>query len=851
MTASKNKRGVTVSKVVTASLVGALSLGSVSLAVAPAVAVAQEGGASLQSANEFTDAKLTAAEDSKGGDVDVSQKSFSFVKGSGQYLVPTELTGTDGTVYDIDTTAKGDYALSYEWSNDGGRTWTAVKNLDNITLNAQDYRVTVTNKKTGASWTQGFKVTEASLKGAVAYEVDASDANDVSDTTFTYSAAAQNVGFQLNGKKLVAGTDYDVKFIKGNTAVDAAAVVDAGDYTAVLTGKGAYQGTQEVKFAVEKLDLSKAAVSMSDIDGSVAAEANPVHVSGVADADVAGLVETTLVSNPDGNASYTGTNGKYTVRVSVADNDAVKKNVTGDAEVSFYKVDALVPATDFTYGGTAFASGLKLNTSEGDSFRASKIKVKKSATENYKSSDLEVTYTDLTSGKTVDADALAKPGKYRVTVRVNAANDDFKQGGSATLDVTVERGTIDADKTVAFYKDGQIVYNHNGQAGVETYYDGTDVLDSITAVVKDSEGNELTEGTDYTLKVTQGNKEVDSITDAGTYTITVDAPGFDFGTSDNTLKVKVNKANLLGLAADYSDGDPIAWNGSAVTVPGVKKFVLKADGVTPKLDEDGKNVYETLSTDLYTVQSIKDEDGKTVKADAVTEAGTYTVNIKLTQDAYKNYSLGADSYTFQVKKYKSFDDVDPAMWYAKSIWKAATQYGGAGYINGYGNTNTFGPQTNITRADAVLVLYNMAGNKVGTDDFGYTEDKGYVTGFSDVDGHMYYAKGLAWAHKMGIANGFGDGTFGPEQPVTREQFATLLANYARMLGKYTPVENADQVLGTLSDPNSVTGWAKDTVAWAVQNKVMGNAGYIAGQSNIIRAEVATMALNYQPEGQFK
>ena len=851
MTASKNKRGVTVSKVVTASLVGALSLGSVSLALAPAVAVAQEGGASLQSANEFTDAKLTAAEDSKGGDVDVSQKSFSFVKGSGQYLVPTELTGTDGTVYQIDTTAKGDYTLSYEWSNDGGRTWTGVKNLDNITLNAQDYRVTVANKKTGASWTQAFKVTEASLKGAVAYEVDSAKPNDVSDTTFTYSAAAQNVGFQINGKKLVAGTDYDVKFIKGNTAGGGAAVVDAGDYTAVLTGKGDYQGTQEVKFAVEKLDLSKAAVSMSDIDGSVAAEANPVHVSGVADADVAGLVETTLVSNPDGNASYTGTNGKYTVRVSVKDDDDVKKNVTGDAEVSFYKVDRLVPASDFTYGNDEFSEGLTLNTSEGDSFRASKIKVKKSATENYKASDLEVTYTDLTSGKTVDADALSKPGKYRVTVRVNAANDDFKQGGSATLDVTVERGTIDADKTVAFYKDGQIVYNHNGQAGVETYYDGSDVLKSITAVVKDADGNELTEGTDYTLKVTQGNKEVDAITDAGTYTITVDAPGFDFGTSDNTLKVKVNKANLLGLAADYSDGDPIAWNGSAVTVPGVKKFVLKADGVTPKLDEDGKNVYETVSTDLYTVSSIKDEDGKAVKADAVTEAGTYTVNIKLTKDAYKNYTLGSDSYTFQVKKYKSFDDVDPAMWYAKSIWKAATQYGGAGYINGYGNTNTFGPQTNITRADAVLVLYNMAGNKVGTDDFGFTEDKGYVTGFSDVDGHMYYAKGLAWAHKMGIANGFGDGTFGPEQPVTREQFATLLANYARMLGKYTTVENADQVLGTLSDPNSVSGWAKDTVAWAVQNKVMGNAGYIAGQSNIIRAEVATMALNYQPEGQLK
>ena len=849
MTASNNKRSRVVSRVVTASLVGALSLGGVTLAAVPTVALA-EGGAQAQSANEFTDAKLTGADDSQGGAVDVSQKTFSFVKGSGKYLVPTELTGADGTTYDIDASAKGDYSLAYEWSNDGGRTWTAVRDLMNITLNAQDYRVTVTNKKTGASWTQAFKVTEASLDGAAAYEVDAADAADVSDSTFTYSGTAQNVGFQIDGKTLVAGTDYDVKFVKGNSSTQVATVVDAGDYTAVLTGKGAYQGTKEVKFSVGKLDLSKAAVSMADIDGSVAAEANPVHVAGVADADVPGLVETTLVSNPDGNASYTGTNGKYTVRVSVKDDDDVKKNVTGDAEVSFYKVDALVAPSGFTYAGDAFADGLTIDANDGESFKASRIKVKKSATENYKASDLEVTYTDLTSGKAVDADALSTPGKYRVTVRINAASDDFKQGGSATLDVTVKRGTIDADKTVAFYKDGKIVYNHNGQPGVTTFYDGTDVLKSITVDVKDDDGNELVEGTDYTLKVTQGNKSVDSITDAGTYRITVDAPGYDFGTSDNTLDVVVSKANVTGLEADYGDGtsNPIAWTGAAVTVPGARYLELKDDGTTPKTDEDGKQLYKTLPADAYDVVNVRDSDAKVVKADAVTDADTYTVTIRLKSDVAKNYKLDKNAYTFEVKKYKSFDDVNPADWYAKTIYLVSGQHG-LGYMNGFSGTNLFGPTSTVTRAQAVTILFNMAGNKVGSDDFGFTEDKGYVTGFSDVDGHMWYAKAIAWAHKMGIANGY-DGTdrFDPEADVTREQFATLVANYARVLGKYAPVENADEVIGKLSDPGSVSDWAKDSVAWAVQNKVMGNAGFIAGKSSIIRAEAATMALNYQPDG---
>ena len=43
------------------------------------------------------------------------------------------------------------------------------------------------------------------------------------------------------------------------------------------------------------------------------------------------------------------------------------------------------------------------------------------------------------------------------------------------------------------------------------------------------------------------------------------------------------------------------------------------------------------------------------------------------------------------------------------------------------------------------------------------------------------------------------------------------------------------------------GWARDAVNWAVTNKVMGNGGYVAGTSDISRAEVATMGVNYQPK----
>ena len=65
-----------------------------------------------------------------------------------------------------------------------------------------------------------------------------------------------------------------------------------------------------------------------------------------------------------------------------------------------------------------------------------------------------------------------------------------------------------------------------------------------------------------------------------------------------------------------------------------------------------------------------------------------------------------------------------------------------------------------------------------------------------------------------------------------------------MKGDYVAVD-ADAVLGSATD---YTAWAKDVVAWAKANGIMGNNGSaIDGTGNITRAQVAAMAVNYQPE----
>ena len=223
------------------------------------------------------------------------------------------------------------------------------------------------------------------------------------------------------------------------------------------------------------------------------------------------------------------------------------------------------------------------------------------------------------------------------------------------------------------------------------------------------------------------------------------------------------------------------------------------------------------------------------------DAGEYTVTIVATDAAAKNYNFNNKlSFKFEIKEFGHFTDVDSAEWYSVPVEQAWKQY----YINGISGTNLFAPNAEITRADAICITFNMAGGDVTVkdDEFSYSEDKGYVTGFNDVDGKQYFGKALAWAKAAGVANG-SNGQFRPYDKITREEFASLLANFAKSKGDYEAVD-ADEVLGSATD---FSAWAKENVAWAKANKVMGNGGFINGTGNITRAEVASMAVNYQPD----
>ncbi len=184
-----------------------------------------------------------------------------------------------------------------------------------------------------------------------------------------------------------------------------------------------------------------------------------------------------------------------------------------------------------------------------------------------------------------------------------------------------------------------------------------------------------------------------------------------------------------------------------------------------------------------------------------------------------------------------FSDVYERGWYYECIELAAS----LGFIDGY-DDGRFGPYDTLTRGQAACFAAKMA-NQDNT--------VSYSGQYPDIAGDEYYADNTAWAKNNGVMIGYEggdrDGQFGPNDSLTREQVACTLFNYARIvLGQDTTVTDIDGALAAFPDGGDVDGWAREAVAWAVNNHIMGNGGFINPRGDITRAEMAAMVTNLQP-----
>lgn len=349
-----------------------------------------------------------------------------------------------------------------------------------------------------------------------------------------------------------------------------------------------------------------------------------------------------------------------------------------------------------------------------------------------------------------------------------------------------------------------------------------------------------------------GDKVVDltAAEDATTYTVTIK---YNNGDEDLTLKVPANAELTLPAAPSREDYKFDGWiiNGEKHAAGQEVKITadteISADWQPPY---NGKYSYEiftkvgengTISVDRYategddvTITVSPDEayllDELTVTANGkeveVKDNGDGTYTFKMPSSDAKIVVTFAEDPDWEPEPEEPampFTDVNEGDWFYDVVLYAYDN----GLMTGT-SADAFAPNTATTRGMIVSMLARLEGVTSAED-----------AGFADVAANDWYATAVNWAASVGVVNGYEDNTFRPNAPITREQMAAILYNYADYKG-YDVSARAD--LSDYADAASISSWAEDVLAWANAEGLINGmtATTIDPQGATTRAQTAAM-----------
>ncbi len=349
--------------------------------------------------------------------------------------------------------------------------------------------------------------------------------------------------------------------------------------------------------------------------------------------------------------------------------------------------------------------------------------------------------------------------------------------------------------------------------------------------------------------------EVNATSGEKKYTVTLDYADGD--TKDSVYTV--TEGTELTLPTPSRSGYTFeGWYDGSSRVSSPYK-VTKDVILTAEWDYNGSS--SSSGSTRYTV-SVEDTDNGSVKVSPTraSKGSTVTVTVKPDEgyeldeltvtdkngDSVKLTDKGDGKYTFKMPASKvtveavftavepepeglPFTDVTSRDWF----YDAVAYVYDKGMMEGTTDT-TFAPAMNLTRSMIAQVLYNLEERP---------EAPG-AAGFPDVAAGAWYADAVNWAAARGIVKGYDTGAFGPEDSVTREQLAAILYRYAQAKGYDTT--QGGMAVREFSDSASISDWAQEAMAWAVNAQVLSGKGngVLDPQGTATRAEVAQMLMNF-------
>lgn len=265
----------------------------------------------------------------------------------------------------------------------------------------------------------------------------------------------------------------------------------------------------------------------------------------------------------------------------------------------------------------------------------------------------------------------------------------------------------------------------------------------------------------------------------------------------------------------------------------------------PPVKTESENGSFTLSTDRpFSGQTVtitpKPDEGYTVDKVTVTDASGKPVEV--TKNANGTYSFTQPSgavtitVTFKVLTAVSdcprdagcpmygYTDLDMGAWYHDGIHYCLDE----GLMDGV-DMGAFAPNATTSRAMIVTILWRLQGSP----------EADVTDAFTDVPADAWYAEAIAWAVAEGVADGYGEGLFGPNDAITREQLAAMLWRYAAR-------PESEGGLSAFADGAETSAWAQQAVSWAVSLGLINgvDSDRLDPKGQATRAQTATILMRF-------
>jgi len=392
------------------------------------------------------------------------------------------------------------------------------------------------------------------------------------------------------------------------------------------------------------------------------------------------------------------------------------------------------------------------------------------------------------------------------TVTVNKRSSGGGGSSSTATTTTTKNDDGSTTKTTTNKTTGTVTETTTNPDGsttkVETKKDGT-----VTTTEKDADGNTTT-----TVEKADGTSVATEKTTDGTTTVTEKA-------ADGTTTItETDKTGNKTVTTENTDGSTVT---EETKKDGTKVVTeTNSDGEISATVEAKKETEVTIpveNADEVTKIVVTDENGVETEAEfTVTDGG-----VAITVDGNVSVSVQTGHICYTTE----FADVDTTAWYHENVDYVIEN----GLMKGTA-TDKFEPNANLTRAMLVTILYRAEGEPEMKD----------AQWFEDVAKGQWYSDAVAWATFNGITTGYGDGNFGPDDYITREQIATIMFRYATYKG-IAPT-GAWAIRLTYSDLAEIADYATEGVMYCTKDGLMQGKGndMFCPKDNATRAEIAAI-----------